>query len=120
MSSERIRNLITELQGTRIRDSAIIDEIERAADQTSREEDNGYEQATTADGTTIEVGSRVRIKNKVRRPATAGPTWTESKEQLATVTRFYREQIHEVTDNGTNTLRAKNNLQLVLPQTIQP
>ena len=121
MSDERLRTLIAELQELRLRESAILDEIV-STDQARGEEEKEQEdeRAVTADGTSIQVGSRVRIKNKVRRPASAGPTWTESKERLAFVTRFYREQVHVVTDNGTNTWRAKNNLQLIAAPSTQP
>ena len=72
MSSERIRNLIAEeLQGLRLRESAIIDEIVSTDRARVEEEEEEDEQAVTADGTNIQVGSRVRIKNKVRRPASA-------------------------------------------------
>ena len=113
MSSERLKSLIADLQRLRVEESSIIEEIERT--ERATREDNTKEQATTADGTTIEIGSKVRIKNKVRRPATAGTTWTEAKERLATVTRFYREQVHVRTENGTDTWRAKNNLELIRP-----
>ena len=119
MSSKRLRSLINELQGLRLRETAVIEEIERT-ERAREEEDAKEEEGVSADGTTIRIGSRVRIKNKVRRPASAGPTWTESKERLAFVTRFYREQVHVVTDNGTNTWRAKNNLQLIAAPTEQP
>ena len=117
MSSERLKSLIADLQRLRVQESHIIEEIERT--ERATREDNTNERATTADGTTIEIGSRVRIKNKVRRPASAGPAWTEAKERVAIVTRFYREQIHIRTENGTNTWRAKNNLELVLSPAIQ-
>ena len=60
----------------------------------------------------IAEGDRVRIKNKVRKPATwsSAVVWTEAKERLATVTRVTRDQVHFVTDNGTRTWRAPNNL----------
>ena len=48
-------------------------------------------------------GNRVCIKNKVRKPATAGPAWSESRERLATVTKIRVDQVHIRTDNGTMT-----------------
>ena len=59
-------------------------------------------------------GDRVRVTNKVRKPATAGPTWTEARERLATVTRAIPGQVHILTDNGTKTWRAPNNLKQIL------
>ena len=61
-------------------------------------------------------GDRVRITNKVRKPATAGANWSENRERLATVTRVIPDQVHILTDNGTRTWRAPNNLQIVGPQ----
>ena len=63
MSSERIRTLIAELQELRLRESAVIDEIvntDQAREEEEKEEED--ERAVTADGTNIQVGSRVRIK----------------------------------------------------------
>jgi hypothetical protein len=60
-------------------------------------------------------GDRVRITNRVRRPATAGVSWTEERERLATVTRIIPDQVHIRTDNGTKTWRAHNNLEIQRP-----
>lgn len=58
-------------------------------------------------------GDRVRIKNRVRKPATwpGEVQWNEERERIATVTKIIAEQVHFVTDNGTHTWRAQNNLQ---------
>ena len=60
-------------------------------------------------------GDRVKILNKVRRPATwdTSNPWDQKAAQRATVTRLYREQVHFRTDNGVETWRARNNLQLL-------
>ena len=52
------------------------------------------------------------IKNKVKRPANWTGEWIPEAAQSATVTHFYRDQVHFRTDNGVETWRAKNNLKL--------
>ena len=60
-------------------------------------------------------GDRVRIKNKVKRPANwdVEQVWDPEAAQSATVTHTYREQVHFLTDNGVATWRARNNLTLL-------
>lgn len=57
---------------------------------------------------------RVRITNKVRKPANWLKVWNQTtveSERLATVTHQVRDQVWIVTDNGTKTWRAPNNLE---------
>jgi hypothetical protein len=60
----------------------------------------------------IQKGDRVRITNTVSKPRTWNNNfeWDQVKAQKATVTHFYRGQVHFVTDNGIQTWRAVNNL----------
>jgi hypothetical protein len=60
-------------------------------------------------------GDRVRIKNKLKKPATWPKTkvWNQGLAQKATITHTYREQVHFRTDNGVKTWRAGNNLELI-------
>jgi hypothetical protein len=115
MEDKTFKELIEELHNLRIQETVIIAQIEKANKQRTTgartagiHEDN---RAVIANG--LKQGGRVRIKNKVGRLATAGPTWSESNERLATVTRVTTDQVHITTDNGTKTWRAPNNLQLV-------
>jgi hypothetical protein len=58
------------------------------------------------------VGDRVRIKNRIRRPAnwpTSKP-WTEANERSAVVTRVTTDRVYITTDNGTLTWRQPQNL----------
>ena len=66
----------------------------------------------------LEVGDRVKITNRVRRPATWPRTiiWSEEKARTGTVTRVTPEQVHFVTDDGTRTRRAPNNLRRIEQQ----
>ena len=118
--------LVEELRSLKIRVEqveAILDEY-RALDEV--EEDK--QTRTTARGdraqstlveappsprTTYEKGDRVRIVNKVRKPATWPVVWNDSaieNERRATVTHVVQHQVWIVTDNGTKTWRAPNNL----------
>jgi hypothetical protein len=123
MQDRSISELIEELRRVRIRESAIIEELENAVRRARQREtedenivdvdENRIHPAVIANGLGIRVGDRVRIKNKVRKPATAGPSWSETRERAATVTKVTPEQVHVITDNGTKTWRAPNNLILV-------
>jgi alpha/beta superfamily hydrolase len=58
----------------------------------------------------IQKGDRVRITNAVNKPKNWNREWEQNKAQEATVTHFYRGQVHFITDNGIRTWRAVNNL----------
>ena len=117
-SDPKIEDLIEELKELRLRETAIIRQIKAANElrthnardttTTGQQGTSGNEEATTR--SIIHAGDRVRITNKIRRPATATATWTEQRERIATVTRVTADQVHIVTDNGTRTWRAPNNL----------
>ena len=64
----------------------------------------------------VKEGDRIRITNRVRKPATwTGPgVWDEEREKVATVTRVTANQIHFVTDNGTRTWRAPNDVERIV------
>ena len=55
-------------------------------------------------------GDRVYITNAVNKPQFWKGLWEQDKAQKATVTHFYKGQIHFVTDNNIRTWRAVNNL----------
>jgi hypothetical protein len=114
MQDKSICELIEELRHVRIQETAIIEELEesvRDAAQREREEEKNIvdvdvddvHPAVTANGLRIRGGDRVRLRNKIRKPATAGPSWSETHERLATVTKVTLEQVHIGTDNGTKT-----------------
>ena len=115
MEEKSFEDLIEELRTLKIRETEIVAELGRVNrarpgtnERNNRDNDN---QTTVVNG--IRRGDRVRITNKVRKPATAGPTWTEGKERLATVTSVTATQVHFETDNGTKTWRGPNNLRLL-------
>ena len=110
---ESLEELVNELQQLSIRQVEVLNRIQRlnelhAVEGTpvGRAQVNG-----------LRVGDRVRITNKVKKPA-AWPrerNWSESEFRSATVTRVTRLQIHFVTDNGITSWRAPNNLERLGP-----
>lgn len=120
MQDKNIEQLIDELQTLRIQQAAIISEIKQAIREET--EQNGHNERESKTRKTSEhrvrLGSQeateFALKNKVKKPATAGPAWSESRERLATVTKVVRaDLIHIRTDNGTATWRAPNNLEVI-------
>ena len=119
MEDRSIEELIQELRAIKIRENEILTQLEHAnrarAHRIDATNHRGVDQhLPPTDG--FRQGNRVRIINKVKKPATAGPTWVEARERLATVTRVIPDQIHIVTDNGTKTWRAPNNLRIITPR----
>jgi hypothetical protein len=120
MQDETVDELIEELRSLRIQQATLIDRIENAIRIESEQNERNEREQNDDDAGARAVfvfgfrkGDRVRIKNKVKKPAAAGPTWSESRERLATVTRIRADQIHIRTDNGTATWRAPNNLEII-------
>ena len=103
MKTEDIDQLTTELRDLKIR----VAQLEAAA----IDRESGCS-ASTAAAPVFQRGDRVKIKNKLKKPATwpSDITWNQDAAQVATVTHNYREQVHFRTDNGVKTWRAQNNL----------
>ena len=108
-----IEQLIAEVRSLRIRLDTLEAEREgeRSEGEAIAEERNGNAET---DGE-FSVGDRIRITNKVRKPATWSKSvaWSEETERKGTVTRIIGDQVHFVTDNGTNTWRAQNNIKKI-------
>jgi outer membrane murein-binding lipoprotein Lpp len=104
MKTEDIDQLTTELRDLKIR----VAQLEAAI--TDRETDE--RSASTAAAAVFQRGDRVKVKNKLKKPATWPVTakWDQEAAQLATVTHNYKNQVHFITDNGVKTWRAHNNL----------
>jgi hypothetical protein len=82
-----------------------------AAAPSSAETAAALSSATTrAAAPIIQKGDRLRITNKVNKPRNWPGEWDQDKAQKATVTHFYRGQVHFITDNGVRTWQAVNNL----------
>ena len=117
---DSIEDLLEDLRQLRIRETAIIARIQTVAERRGRPTafaapnlSGVQEQHPSVASAHFAIGTRVRIKNKIRKPATAGGDWTEDRERFATVTGTRVDQVHFVTDNGTRTWRAPNNLQRI-------
>jgi hypothetical protein len=119
MDDAKLATLINELKALKVQESQIIQQIE--AISSSRTDTSGRATTPTRQKTTrtppitvngIGQGDRVIIKNKIHKPAacTDDTNWTKERERVATVTKVTKEQIHFITDNGTRTWRAPNNL----------
>ena len=107
MEDETIDTLIAELKRLKVREANIITQLEAATNRRRNRDDSGR---VTATG--LSKGDRVRITNRVRKPATWNNevNWEEDKERRATVTGVTPDQVHIITDNGVKTWRAPNNL----------
>ena len=108
MPDRSIVELITELDALRLRISQVEAEL-----RVQQQSTHGPEQVTPIG---LTRGDHVRITNQIRRPAVWPNTidWneeTKEKERNATVTHIFKGQVHFITDNGTKTWRAANNLQ---------
>lgn len=111
VTNSSIESLIQELADLRIR----VAQLEAAATEPVAQ----LEAAATEPGpinegseSDLSPGDRVLVKNKVKRPATwnIADAWNQQAAQRATVTHFYKDQVHFITDNGVSTWRARNNL----------
>ena len=128
-----INSLIQEWQALQIRAESLVRQLEAAQARRGGVLPDGVRSNRTAtepialgvagghfgNGPTINGitrGDRVRIRNRVYKPATwpADRHWDKEQAKLATVTRVTSEQIHFVTDNGIRTWRAPNNLERIL------
>jgi hypothetical protein len=108
MNDETLELLIAELKDLRIRVARL--EADKVNERTTPSTNDGEE--GTFD---LKKDDRVQITNRVRKPATwpNSVTWDKEKERNATVTKVTTDQIHIITDNGTRTWRAPNNLKRV-------
>jgi hypothetical protein len=101
-----INELIAELNALRIQ-----------VGRLEAERDHGRATTNSPENTFIglKVGDRVCITNRVRKPATwpQEAKWNEERERTTTVTSVTAEQVHFVTDNGTRTWCAPNNLRKI-------
>ena len=119
MSEDRTFDLLTqELNSLRIRVGQVEAELREVRGQTTNEETPPARCQTAIEETpplrsTFVRGDRVRITNRVLRPANFQSAWDSDaveRERNATVTHTTSNQVWFITDNGTKTWRAHNNL----------
>lgn len=105
-----VDDLTQELLTLRIRLATVEAELTRAKQREQHERNDEW---------TFAVGERVRITNRVKRPASYLDNWDDDarqRERLATVTNTVvakektPTQVWLVTDNGTRTWRAPKHL----------
>jgi hypothetical protein len=117
---DEIDSLIAEWESLRIRATVVVELLEAAqARRSNRPTPVASASVQVPRGPTINGfarGDRVRIKNKVNKPASwpAARVWDKDAARFATITEVTREQIHFVTDKGVRTWRAHNNLERVV------
>jgi hypothetical protein len=102
---DNVPKLIQELKRLRLQEARIIERIEAAAAASRTRE--VYEQRDD-----YQVGDRVYINNRIRRPLQAAATWTAELERKATVTDVKGDRFFLTTDNGTKTWREVAGLRL--------
>jgi hypothetical protein len=114
METKSVDALIQELKALQLREAEVLALIEQA--NKRRDLAAGHHGVYTEHGTNIdhgfEQGDRIRITNKVTKPAHWGVNdiWQYRDAQRATVTFTTKERIYFVTDNGVTTWRAPRNI----------
>ena len=101
---EPLTVLIEQIRQLRIQQDRILDRIEATAQQQRR---------TQQEATDYQVGNRVYVVNRIRRPVFAKASWTATAERRATVTKVVGSKVHFKTDNGTVTWRSRENIRLL-------
>ena len=98
-----------------IRREAIVSRIERLREEQVSSVRVTSDTRSFLHTNGIRRGDRVRIKNKIKKPATwpSMKLWREDKYRSAIVTEITPAQIFILTDKGVSTWRAPNNLKKV-------
>lgn len=107
---EDIRQLIGKLKALRVEEARLIERIESEITPVSPERET-YERRDK-----FEIGDRVFVTNRVRKPLRAPSTWSVEKERRGTVTDIRGQQVHFETENGTKTWRDRSNLRVIVTQ----
>lgn len=115
MEDSRIDEIILELRSLRLQVAHLETELNR---RNSSQPEPNRTSRPSAPGHThgYSIGDRVRILNKIKKPATWDNRveWNETEARQATVTEVRPTQIFFTTDNGVETWRAPNNLRKLL------
>jgi hypothetical protein len=104
MADDEVDELVRELEGLRIRREELLTRLTEAR---RRRGARGFFVVGPAP---LVVGERVRITNRVRRPAGWPPAPNDETDQVGVVTRVTATRIYVTTDTGINTWRAKTNV----------
>ena len=102
MQDKQVEDLISELKLLNLCSNEILAQLEAAY--------TGYDSEETAKraihrsiANGIIKGNRIRIRNKMKKPAAWTRAWDKEKGRSATVTRVTATQVHYITDNGVET-----------------
>lgn len=103
-NTNNVAALIEQLKRLKVREARILEQLE--AENDLQRVDHFVQPPT------FEIGDRVRITNRVRRPANWDERipWNERHARNATVTGIADGKIYFTTDNGTQTWRLPQNL----------
>lgn len=115
MSENEIGALIEELKYLRLRESRVLSLIEAANERNEAANKRNEGRPTGgANATVFAQGDRVRVINRVRRPASwpSDRRWDERLARAATVTYVTTvpDRVYFTTDNGIETWRIPTNL----------
>jgi len=113
MEEKHIEDLIKELKDLKVRETAVLNQLEAANNRrkgNTRDQGQGNAGAHNEQEGNFRSGQRVYITNRVRRPINWSTTWEAQKERFATVTRQVNNKVFVHTDNGVDTWRAPKNL----------
>ena len=112
MEDSRIDGLIEQVRKLTIKVTSLEEELRRRGNPSPP---SSTRQPTNV-GAQFAIGDRVRVLNRFKKPAAWDnrKDWSEDEAKIATVTEVLRAtQIFIVTDNGVETWRAPNNLELL-------
>ena len=106
MEDTRIENLIAALNALRI----WVAHLEAGQEVLDTQRDVDIDVNVNVDA--LRRGDRIRMPNRVKKSATwtGAFVWDKERERVSTVTQVTPKQVHIVTDNGTQTWRASNNV----------
>jgi hypothetical protein len=125
-----VQELINALKTLRLHEADLTAQLEEAIEERERDNHKRGDTARKAiplqrpetgqpTNRAFQKGDRIRIRNKVHKPASWDNSveWVAENAQTATVTEVLTKgpttQVHFATDNGVNTWRAPNNLRLL-------
>jgi hypothetical protein len=120
-----IQELISALKTLRLQEANLTTQLEEAIAEQVGHTTNEKTERRSVSNWNLASGDRIRIKNKIHKPANwdNNVQWLEKEAKTATVTEVLTKgttvQVHFVTDNGVQTWRAPNNVCLLISSTHQ-
>jgi hypothetical protein len=124
MDDSRIDELITELRSLRVQVARLESEVVAQRSNNAPINSAPVRHSQTERTSTqifahgYATGDRIRVINKIKKPATWNNAvqWCEAAARTATVTEVRETQIFFETDNDVHTWRAPNNLRRIADQ----